>query len=70
MRAAPWNRGRLASSANIRKLLVPFGIYIEYSFSFQEQFKTADIAPLAFSNFTVSSQDIGNKLFDLLPLGI
>ena len=36
MRAAPWNRGRLASSADIRKLLVPLRNYIEYSFSFLE----------------------------------
>ena len=42
----------------------------EYSSSFLEQFKTVDIPPVAFSNFPISSQDMGNKLFDLLPLGI
>jgi hypothetical protein len=55
----------------VLKLNRPFSdLKAKYSYSFLEQFKTADIPPLTFSNFPISSQDIGNKLFDLLPLGI
>ena len=41
----------------------------EFNFPFLDQFNTADIAPLAFSDLTVFGQYIGNKLLDLISLG-
>ena len=65
MHPGPLGRNR------VLKLNRPFSdLKAKYSYSFLEQFKTADIPPLTFSNFTVTSQDMGHKFFDRHPLGI